>query len=127
MILADIKTAVKFTGEVRRARMAGWAGIYLGHGAATGPRVLWLGVDAGKHIHLQPPHRVRGKQGFAALDESTRHALAFSPQRGEVVARAQFWRELLRPILPPREYRITMTALLQGYAWSIRRRTAATS
>lgn len=99
-LFTDIKTAVRLTGEVRSARKQGVK-------VTTCYRVPLLKTGywgwTMEGCLLDGPKWRAAIAAFDALPEATRYALTFTPQRpGEWVERAQLYRDLWRPALPPR-------------------------
>lgn len=56
---------------------------------------------------------------FYDLPYGTRHALECSPKDGELLERAQFWKEALRPAMDPKQLPTAMIAILRWY-WHIK-------
>ncbi|MDL2318243.1 hypothetical protein LJC74_04025 [Eubacteriales bacterium OttesenSCG-928-A19] len=52
---------------------------------------------------------------FGKLPECTRHSMMFTPNDGEWVERAQWWREFLYGALPPKQAAMAMQRLLRWY------------
>ncbi len=123
-IFSDITTAVKLTGEVRKARKEGanlevrktWAVPMLKMGCWpwTMESCLFYGEK------WQPVVDV-----FDALPEDTQHALTFAPKDGEWTDRVRFWKEHLRPVLPPKQYHEALLILIRWGSQCVRRRLEA--
>lgn len=127
-ILQDIKTAVKMTGEIRKARREGahiearkvWTVPMLNttYWPWTMEACLMCGGAAEKAVI----------DVFYALPVETQHSLTFTPKepRGWV-ERAQFWAEELRPALPSGMYHKVMVLFIGWYARCLRMRKEATA
>ena len=122
-IFNDIKTAVKLTGEVRKARKEGasiearkvWRVPMLKttYWTWTMEACLMCGGDTGKAV----------RDVFYTLPEETQHQLTFTPKGpGEWVERARFWQRQLRPVLPPKMYHAVMVKFIGWYAHCLRMR-----
>ena len=121
-ILQDIATAVRLTGEVRKARKTGASGVQvkpvytvpavrLGYWGLTMEGCLFYGPK------WQPLRDV-----FDSFPEETQHALCFSPNTGEWGDRVRFWQRELRSTLEPKLYHEMIHTLIQ---WGIRSRWRA--
>lgn len=120
-IVNDIRTAVKVVGEVKKARKAG-------AGAAeikVVPMKVLPVINVGASIY----DTVEGctlswcdkeivkaaREAFNALDCEEQHRLAFAPKDGEFIERANLWREILTPVMSPKQLRIAMLRILAWY------------
>ena len=121
-ILQDIATAVKLTGEIRKARKNGASGVHvkpvytvpvvrLGYWGFTMEGCLFYGPK------WQPLRDV-----FDSFPEETQHALCFAPNAGEWGDRVRFWQRELRSTLEPDLYHEMISTLIQ---WGIRCRRRA--
>ncbi len=122
-IFSDIKTAVKMTGEIRKARKAGATAVQLrpvyrvpavrfGYFTFTMEACLIYG-DAFKAVCAT----------FETLPEDTQHALTFTPEKpGEWVKRAKFWQQQLQPVLAPEMYHYVILTFVHWYAHCLRMR-----
>ena len=122
MVLTDYCNAVK---EVRQAHKRGLYGKDIRIEAAAPVPVVrcsyWLNsVEAGIFFDAQAEIYRTVKQVFCALDESTQHALTFSPRPGEYAQRAKFWKEQLKSALTPVQYMTAMQALFDWFKHCIR-------
>ena len=54
---------------------------------------------------------------FQELDGETQRAFTYAPGKGERVQRARFWREHLKPALPPVQYSEAMLKILGWLIW----------
>ena len=105
----DVKTAVRLTGEVRKARKAGASAVKLkpvhrvplrnfGYFSFTMEACILRG-DAFKAVC----------KVFETFPEPVQHSLTFTPQKpGEWVKRARLWQRELKPALPPDLYHDVM-------------------
>lgn len=129
-LLHDIGAAVKFAFQMRRARKAGAAAIQT-RPVWTVPQKrfnLWGFTMEGCLLDLNVPSETRQEviSAFYTLPETTQHALTFTPEAsGEWIQRATFWRELLRPVLPPKEFHHVMGIFARHYVRCIKQRNAA--
>ena len=109
--LQDIKTAVKLTAEVSRARKEGKQAkvraeyavpfVNFGYWTSTPEACLFCG-----------PERIPIRDFFETLPEDMQHDLTFAPKDGEFPARCRFWKEHLRGVLPPKQYHAAMLILI---------------
>lgn len=125
-ILQDIKTAVKVTGEIRKARKAGASAIQVkpvytlpvlrfGYWTQTMEAAIMRGGDTERAV----------VKAFEAFPEQVQHDLTFSPKTpGAWAERARFWQQQLRPVLPPKMYYEVMLLFIGRYIHCLRRRTA---
>lgn len=123
--LHDIKSALQFTKQLRKARKAGADAIQT-HPVWTVPVVpmsAWGGTMEGCLLAGRADKRTRQTVAdvFDALPKDTQHALTFTPKAsGEWAARAMLWRQLLRPALPEREFHRVMGLFESWYAHCLR-------
>lgn len=125
-IFQDIRTAVKMTGEIRKARKAGADAVqikpvytvpcvtfqpaYLN--TLEAPQVWKVGREADKAVMAV----------FNNLPYKTQRMLTCSPQNsGEWMERARFWKQQLEPVLPPKMYHAVMAQLTHWYAHCVKR------
>lgn len=112
---SDVITAVRLAGEIRRAKKRTVCVYPSAHGA------VWLDTIEG---YLFQPSNELGKavrNVFRGFDAETRHALAFSPDDGEWIERAKFWKENLK-VLPQKDYHAAMQIILQWYILCVKNR-----
>lgn len=126
-IFTDIATAVKVTGEIRKARKAGADAVQVKPGYTvpmlkttywtwTMEACLMRGGDAERAVVAV----------FNALPEPVQHSLTFSPQKaGEWADRARFWQQQLKPALPPEMYHKVMILFISWYAHCLRMKKGA--
>ena len=55
------------------------------------------------------------RNAFRGLSNEEKYKLSGVPKDGEFIERANFWRELLRPVMTPRQYGVAITAILHWY------------
>jgi len=127
-ILQDVKTAIKLTGEVRKARKAGASGVQLRpvYSVPVLKFSYWGGTMEGCLFCGRKWQAIRDV--FDIFDEDTQHALTFVPKNGGAwVDRARFWQRELRPALEPKLYHEAMMILLNWYIRCVKmRREGAT-
>ncbi len=129
-IFQDIKTAVKMTGEIRRARKAGVSAIqlrpvyrvpYIPFGPAfpntiEGCKVLNMGREVSQAV----------AEVFYGFPYEVQRRLEFTPEEpGGWAKRARFWQEQLKPALPPKMYHAVMMKVIGWYAHCLRARKEA--
>ena len=123
-ILQDIKTAIKLTGEVRKAREAGASGVqvkpvytvpavHFGYWGFTPEACLFYGEK------WKPVRDV-----FKTFPEETQHALTFAPKDDEWTSRVELWEEPLREALSPDMYMEAMAILCDWVFRCMKRRAA---
>lgn len=124
-ILQDIKTAVKLTGEIRKARK---------EGAGVEVRKVWR-IPVLKSSYwpwTMEACLMRGGETekavvavFDSLPEEVQHSLTFTPEEkpGKWVERARFWQQQLKPALPPEMYHAVMLTYIHWYAHCLRMRS----
>lgn len=126
-ILQDIKTAVKLTGEVRRARKAGASGVQLQrvYSVPVFRLPYWGATMEGCLFYSRKWQPVQDV--FDSFDAETQRALTFTPEAGAWTDRARFWQRELRPALEPELYHEAMLILVQWYIRCVKmRREGAT-
>lgn len=128
----DIKAAVKFTGQMRKARKSGASGIQM-RPVWTMPQVrfgVWGFTMEGCLLGPHVPRETRRAAiaAFNGLPDTTQHALTFTPEApGEWIQRAKFWHDLLRPVLPPKEFHHIVGMFAHHYAHCLMRRKAVSA
>lgn len=116
-ILQDVATAVKLTGEVRRARRAGAASVkvqpiwkvpvlHIGYWGFTGEACILYEKEFRAVADV-----------FDSFPEEVQHRLTFAPEDGEWGDRIRFWQDALRPALEPRLYYAAISRIIR---WGIR-------
>lgn len=61
-------------------------------------------------------HTLRaGERAYSALSHDARRPLLFSPENGEFIERATYWRELFRPAMTPQQLHKAMMCILDWY------------
>ena len=129
-ILQDIKTAVKMTGEIRKARKAGADAVqikpvYRVPCITLGP--AYYNTMEGCLMHRlgrEADYAVR--EVFKNLPYEVQRHLEFTPENpGEWVERAKFWKEELSPVLPSGMYHKVMALFIGWYARCLRMRKEA--
>lgn len=115
-ILTDIVTALKMTGDVRRARKAG--------ASAVKAQPIWEVpvVDFGYWSFTMEACLYYGKEFkamgdvFKTFPKETQHQLTFAPKDGEWGDRVRLWQAALRPVMEPRMYHAVILKLIR---WGI--------
>lgn len=129
-IFQDIKTAVKVTSAIRKAREAGADAVQI-KPVYTVPCVTF-GPAYANTIEWGQTWKVSYEadravmEVFKGLPYEVQRRLEFSPKNpGEWAARARFWQQQLKPVLPPKMYHAVMAQFTHWYAYCIRRRLEA--
>ena len=127
-IFTDAITAVKLTGEVRKARKAGADAVKIQpiytvpvlkptYWTGTMEACLMCGGDTEKAV----------RDVFYSLPEEAQHSLTFSPEKPEEwVERARFWQQQLKPALPSKMYHDVMLLFTGWYIHCLRMRKETT-
>lgn len=55
------------------------------------------------------------KQVFDGLSHEQKYKLVFSPKDGEFIARAQFWKSILKPVMDTKKYSLAIYSILHWY------------
>ena len=129
-ILQDIKTAVKMTGQIRKARKAGADAVqikpvYTIPCITLGP--AYYNTMEGCLMHrLGRKADCAVKEVFKNLPYETKRRLEFTPEKpGKWVERAHFWAGELEPVLPSGMYHKVMALFTGWYAHCLRMRKEA--
>ena len=126
-ILQDIKTAIKLTREVRKARKNGGSSLQI-RPVYTVPIIefkpCYLNtIEAGQTHKLGKDTDKAVMEVFDHLPYETQQWLEHCPQRpGEWVERARFWQRKLKPALPTKMYHEVIILFIHWYAHCLRRR-----
>lgn len=128
-LLHDVKTAIRFTKQLRSARTQG-ADRIEARPVWTVPQrnlSLWGATMEfcilANHASAETRHAVCGI--FDTLPKETQYALTFTPKAPEEwTARTAFWRHLLRPALPEKDFYHVMGCLEHWYAHCKRMRNS---
>ena len=59
--------------------------------------------------------RNKAEEAFDRLPGEVKHQLQWSPKEGEFIERANLWRSILKPAMPPQQYRIAMGRIIHQY------------
>lgn len=125
-IFQDIRTAVRLTGEVRKARKSGASGVELRTFKImpiTELAPCFLNTPEGCQCWQCGRDTYQTVKGvFDALPYETRRQLECTPAPGEWVERVEFWRQQLKPVLPEKTYHTVMMKFINWYAHCLRRR-----
>ena len=126
-IFSDIATAVKLTGEVRKARKSGASEVQIKQvytvpcftfGPAYSNTIEW---SLGNRLGREADRAVM--EVFNGLPYDTQRWLEHLPKKpGEWAERARFWQRELKPVLPPKLYYRAITAFIQRYIHCLRMR-----
>ena len=131
-ILQDIKTAVKMTGQIRKARKAGADAVqikpvYTIPCISFGP-ALYNTMEGCLMHRLGPEADCAVKEVFKNLPYEIQRHLEFTPEKpGEWVERAHFWAEELKPVLPTGMYHKVMALFTGWYVHCLRMGKEATA
>lgn len=127
----DIATAVKLTGEVRKARKAGASGVEVkpvytipllsGRGGVS----FLYSMEGCQLFNADVPGLFKAVHAvYKGFDYDTQHMLAFAPEPGEWRARAEFWKRKLKDALPENLYHKAMMVLLNRFHYYARKAVA---
>lgn len=119
-LFADIKTAAKAFGEVRKARKNGADKVEI---KAQPLRVLpiintvgfYNTVEGCTLSHCEKEIVDIAQKAFNELPYEERHRLMFAPENGEFVERAIFWRTLLEPVMSKQQTGKAMQQIVHWY------------
>ncbi len=110
--LNDFKTALAFFMDLRRIKpvdnIKTCTSIEMGYSLLDTVEGTVL-YNCGKNIYT------KANGFFKTLPYETKRFLAFSPNDGEYIDRAKFWKQALKPILSEKEYRIAVRRLLHWF------------
>lgn len=123
-IFTDISAAVKLTGEVRKARKAGADAVQIRpvYNVPVLKTSYWVWTMEACLMHGGETERAVAAV-FDTLPEPVQHSLTFAPRnQGEWADRARFWRQQLKPDLPPEIYHKVMILFIGWYAHCLRQR-----
>lgn len=129
-ILRDIQTAVKLTGEIRKARKAGASAVQI-KPVYKVPYVdlkpAWYNTIEGCQAHKLGRETDRAlEKVFKGIPYEAQRRLEFTPDEpGGWAERARFWQQELRPVLPPKSYHAVMVLFVHWYACCLRMREEA--
>ena len=123
-IVTDMKAAVNLFKDMRKARREG-TGVVIKRCrelplVKSGPGFY----DTPEGCNLNHCGRVidrEAREAFAALPYEEKRRMCFTPKAGEYVERAEFWRNMLEPVLTDKELRAAMMRLLRLYIYCKRR------
>lgn len=80
------------------------------------PKIGFLNtVEGCLLINCGPKIFFPARNAFRMLPYKTQEKLLCSPQNGEFLERAQFWKTTLKPVFPDKEYWEAMIAILRWY------------
>lgn len=118
-IITDAKTALAIFWDMRKARRKG-TGIKVCRSAQVVPLIdsspsLIHTVEG--HVLINRRDDIYGiaREAFNALPPEERRKVLNVPKDGEIVGRAHFWKNLLQPVMTPRQCHIAMDAILHWY------------
>lgn len=127
-ILQDIATAVRLTGEVRKARREGATGFRIQPVITVpllsgGGGMSFLSCMEGCQLFnsdvpglYEAVHTV-----YKGFNYEVQRRLAFAPKPGEWRARAEFWKRELKDALPENLYYKAMMLLLNRFSYYARK------
>ena len=116
-ILKDLKTAAGLFVNMRKARKHGGA-IRVEEKVQIPdiqPRGFYSTVEGCALSHCEKEIVNAAHGAFSRLSDSEKHRLTFSPKAGEFAERAAFWKNLLKPNMPERQYRKAILTLIRQY------------
>lgn len=120
----DIKTAVKVTGAIRKARKTGADAVQI-RPVYTVPVVTlapsyYNTIEGGKTHNLGPGIDRAVIEVFKSLPYETQRRLE-RDEMGGWAERARFWQQQLKPVLPSDQYHKVMILFIRWYAQCLRR------
>ena len=123
-LLKDIATAVKLTGEVRKARKEGASGVQVKPVYKVpffgGPGVGFAGTAESCTLAWYPDLYAAVRDVYDSFDYETKRQLLFTD--GSIVDRVKFWQKALRPVLEPKIYHRTMQVIIGWAGRAVRMR-----
>lgn len=125
-ILQDIKTAVKLTGAIRKARKNGADSVqikpvYTLPCVNLGPAYLGT-IECGLSWQLGKETDRAVREVFKRLPHDTQRWLNFTPREpGGWGGRARFWQRELKPVLPADMYHKTLALFIGHYSKCLRK------
>lgn len=129
-IFRDIQTAVKLTGEIRKARKAGASAVQIRPMYAVPCVTFWPAyantVEFGLTWKLDRDTDRAVREVFNGLPYEVQRQLEFTTEGpGAWVKRARFWQRELRSVFPPKTYHAVMALFANWYAHCLRMRNEA--
>ena len=117
-LFTDAKTAVNLFRDMRKARKNG-CNVEIRNVAELpfincGPGFLNT-VEGCKLVNGDSSVYENVKQVFDGLSYELKNKLIFSPKDGEFIARAQFWKSVLKPVMDPKKYSLAIYLILHWY------------
>lgn len=117
-LFTDAKTAVNLFRDMRKARKNG-CNVEIRNVAELpfincGPGFLNT-VEGCKLVNGDSSVYENVKQVFDGLSYEQKYKLVFSPKDGEFIARAQFWKSVLKPVMDHKKYSSAIYSILQWY------------
>lgn len=117
-LVTDVKTAVNLFRDMRKERKNG-CDIEVRKVAEMpiincGPTFLNT-VEGCRLMNGEYSVYQNVKQVFDRLSYEEKHKLEFAPKDGEFIARARFWRSVLKPVMDSKQYRTSMYLILDWY------------
>lgn len=119
-LLSDVKTSAKVFGEIRKARKNGADGVRVSAQPVKNLPFIRCGglystvegctlANCGKEIDCA------ARKTFGNLPYDEQRRMMFSLKDGEFVERANYWRELLKPALSPKQLNKAMREIVHWY------------
>lgn len=117
-LFTDAKTTVNLFRDMRKARKNG-CNVEIRNVAELpfincGPGFLNT-VEGCKLVNGDSSVYENVKQVFDGLSYELKNKLIFSPKDGEFIARAQFWKSVLKPVMDQKKYSSAIYSILQWY------------
>lgn len=120
-LLSDVKTTTKLFNEIRKARKSGADGVKVSMQPVRRFPVINKGAGLYDTIegcvlsHCDGEINKAANEVFNALPVEERSRLARDIENGEFIERANYWRELLNPVLSPRQLNVAMMQIIHWY------------
>lgn len=120
-LLSDVKASAKVFGELRKARKEGADGIRISVQPVKAYPIIICGVSFYDTIegctlsHCAGEIEKAAIEAFHDLAAEEQHRLSRDIADGEFVERANYWRELLKPVLSPKQLNRAMRQIVHWY------------
>jgi len=129
-ILQDVKTVIKLTGEIRKARKSGGCVVEIRQARSMQIAALkpaWLNTVEGCQVwNFDRDINQTVSEVYYSFPREVQRQLEYTPEEpGGWVERARFWQQQLRPVLPEKEYHAIMALFVGWYAHCLKMRKEA--
>ena len=120
-LFSDVKASAKVFGKIRRARKEGADKIRINVHPVKNYPVISCGVSFYDTIegctlsHCAGEIEKAATETFHNLTAEEQHRLSMDIPDGEFVERANYWRDLLKPALSPKQLSVAMEQIVHWY------------